>query len=190
MHARDVSLMCQCMWWRDFQRQRKTWKTEVMGRDSLRNLDTVVQKKGWGEWKKKAEKENSGRVNRRDRESLIAWREHDNWEARRRRKISSSIDQSGSSISVASNPLLRLPLHPIYTRNLDWSVFVFVCTRMYVYVEVILHSVCPSLCAYISFVFIYLLMRLSITCHCRGTLAIARNSAVNRGTLVSLCLFK
>lgn len=54
-----------------------------------------------------------------DRGPLIAWREHDNWEESRGRKISSSIDQSDSSISVASNPLLRLPLLPICTRNLD-----------------------------------------------------------------------
>lgn len=157
-------------------------------RDSLKTVNTELQKKGGMRWKKEKREEKGGRESRRDREPLIAWREHDNWEESRGRKISSSIDQSGSSISVASNPLLRLPLHPICTRNLDWSVFVFVCACICVYVEVILRSVCPSLCAYISFVFIYLLMRLSITCQCRGTWGIARNSAVNREDTNWLCV--
>lgn len=73
---------------------------------------------------------------------------------------------------------------PICTRNLDWSVLVFVCACVCVYAEVIWSSVCPSLCAYISFVFIYLLMRLSITCQCGG----ARNSAVS-GRSLCLCVF-
>lgn len=66
-------------------------------------------------------------------------------------------------------PLLRPSLHPIYTRNLDWSVSVSLCACICVCAEVIWNSVCPLLCAYISFVFIYLLMRLSITCQCGGT---------------------
>ena len=168
-------------------RHTETETEENVKDRSDRERDTELQKKGW--WGEVRREENGGRVSRRDREPLIAWREHDNWEESRGRKISSSIDQSGSSISVASNPLLRLPLHPICTRNLDWSGFVFVCVCICVYVEVILHSVCPSLCAYISFVFIYLLMCLSITCQCGGTWGIARNSAANRVDTVCVCVF-
>lgn len=138
------------------------WRDEKLSREQPKDVEDCGH---WAPKKKDEVKEKRMKV---DREPLIAWREHDNWEESGGRKISSGIDQSGSSISVASNPLLRLPLHPICTRNLDCSVFVFVC----VCVEVILHSVCPSLCAYISFVFIYLLMRLSVTCQRRGTWAV------------------
>lgn len=99
---------------------------------------------------------------RGDTEPLIALREHDNWEGSGGRKTSRSIDQSSISISVASNPLLCLPLHPICTCNLEWNVFVRT-------LRVTLWSICPLLCACISFVFIYLLKCLSVTCQCRGT---------------------
>ncbi len=193
MHVGDVPVYC----WRNEEGQEWYWETlretgenvkDRSGRERQfeKRGHRATEKAGWGE-RKKEEKKDGGRVSRRDRYPLIAWREHDNWEESKGRKISSSIDQSGSSISVASSPLLRLPLHPICTRNLDWSVFVFVCACICVYVEVILHSVRPSLCAYISFVFIYLLMCLSITCQCRGTWGVARNSAVNRVDTNCVC---
>ena len=155
---------------RHAERYQRKSERQMWQRKTGWEVWTLCSKKRWMWWMKdKRERKRMAVDWIGETESLICWREHDNWEESKGRKISSSIDQSSSSISVVSNPLLRLPLHPICTRNLDWSVLVFVCACMCVYVEVILHSVCPSLCAYISFVFIYLLMRLSIMCQCRGT---------------------
>lgn len=172
------------------------WKKQKDSLTEKRNL-RKMQKSNDTFWKKlKTEQEKRGRGKRKE---WGGWRCRDRafncleWAWQLRGELREENLQQYWSVQLFHFSHHQLPscvpLHPICSRNLDWSVFVSVCAWICVYVEVIWNSVCPSLCAYISFVFIYLLMCPSVTCQCRGTWGTARNSAVSSVDTCVLDLF-